>query len=194
MEPTQVLAEDHARLRRKLALLDAALEQLPETRPLLRDIAGSLQRLLNEHLKREQPIIQHIVTHEPDAQALPYVKDHMYEQTLLHGVNALSPCGTRGSLPLLVLRLAQIVEQLRATMETQERFLFPLLRSAAISRWMSINEIIRYFPGSESVFEQLQVNRLREGYDSLDELAWRRGLDASVLMERIRQSASPTEH
>ena len=189
MEPTQALADDHARLRRKLALLDAALEQLPATRPLLRDIAGSLQRLLTEHLKREQPIIQHIMAREPDAATLP-VRDHTYEQTLLHSINMLSVCGARTSLPLLVLRLSQIIEQLRTTMETQERFLFPLLRTAVISRWMSINEIIRYFPGSETVFEQLQVNRLREGYESLDELAWRRGLDAAVLVERIRQSAA----
>lgn len=53
---------------------------------------------------------------------------------------------------------------------------------------MSANEILQRFPQTEPIFTQLQVNRLREGYESVDELAWRHGIDVSQVLEQLREA------
>ena len=60
----------------------------------------------------------------------------------------------------------------------------------AISSTMSANEIVQRYPGTGPLFEQeLHINRLREGYESVDELAWRHGMDVAQVIERLRQAA-----
>ena len=60
----------------------------------------------------------------------------------------------------------------------------------AISGAMSVNEILCRYPRIELLLlERLHINRLREGYESVEELAWRHGLDASQLIEQLRRAA-----
>ena len=61
--------------------------------------------------------------------------------------------------------------------------------SAEISEAMSVNEIVQRYPRTERFFNQLHVNRLAEGYESVDELAWRYGMDVGQVIERLRQAA-----
>ena len=53
---------------------------------------------------------------------------------------------------------------------------------------MSVNEILQRYPQTEPLFAQLRVNRLREGYESVDEVAWRHGLDSAEILEQLRQA------
>ncbi|GEM_PF-5659550 len=58
-----------------------------------------------------------------------------------------------------------------------------------ISGTMSANALARRYPATESLFEQLQIDRRFEGYESLEELAWRHGMDVSEFLEQLRQVA-----
>ena len=57
----------------------------------------------------------------------------------------------------------------------------------AISGAMSANEILQRYPSTEPVFQELHINRLREGYESVDELAWRHGMDVSQLIDTLQR-------
>ncbi len=59
-----------------------------------------------------------------------------------------------------------------------------------ISGSMSANAIARYYPATESLFEQLQIDRRFEGYESLEELAWRHGMEVSEFLKQLRQAAA----
>lgn len=57
-----------------------------------------------------------------------------------------------------------------------------------ISGSMSANAIMRHYPKSQTLFEELQIDRRAEGYESVDELAWRKGMDVSEVINRLRQA------
>ena len=59
-----------------------------------------------------------------------------------------------------------------------------------ISRRMSANAIARHYPSTEMLFEQLQINRCVEGYETVEELAWRHGMETSQLIKQLRQAAA----
>ena len=65
--------------------------------------------------------------------------------------------------------------------------------SPDISEAMSINEIVRRYPRTERLFKQLHINRLEEGYESVDEFAWRHGMDVGQVIERLRRAAFSNE-
>ena len=195
METTHILRQDHALLRKKLALLESALHVAPEARFVIRDMCFSLHRMLQEHLEREQPLIPR----GDRAQGFPNW-DHFEADTMLRAVNELLLGGMRSSMPVIVARLSQVIDALKAQMEEQESTLFSTWDEsgspgvsppqAAISGIMSVNEILHRYPQTERIFEQLHVNRLREGYDSVDELAWRHGIEVSQILEQLRQVAT----
>ena len=59
-----------------------------------------------------------------------------------------------------------------------------------ISGAMSVNEILQRYPSTGELIEQLHINRLREGYESVDELAWRHGMDVAHFLEQLRDVAA----
>ena len=59
-----------------------------------------------------------------------------------------------------------------------------------ISGAMSANAITRRYPSTETLFEQLQIDRRVEGYESVEELAWRHGVELSQLMKQLRRAAT----
>jgi len=196
MEATSPLRDDHALLRKKLVLLESALQVAPEKRGVLRDLCVSLQRFLQDHIHREAHLLQVYYHRIPSGRYISEAGDHSAEQRLLRAVNELLASGIKASVPMVVLRLSHAIEQLQEQMDRQERTVFPSLdytqearmgSTETISSSMSVNEILLRYPQTESVFERLRINRLRDGYESVDELAWRQGIDVSQLVEELLQ-------
>lgn len=187
MQSVHALEHDHALLRTKLDLLESVLPVAPEARFILRELCFSLQRLLQEHLQRESPLLAF------------HSCNHAAVQQLLRAVNELLLVGMRASMPAVVARLSHGIDQLRAQMDEQERVVFPELEpqdgaaassvAPLILSTMSVNEIVQRYPRTAPLFSQLHINRIREGYESVDELAWRHGMDVGQVIERLRQAA-----
>ena len=201
----ETLRQDHALLRSKVVLMESALSTAPHARLVFREKCFSLMRVLNRHMKREDALIRRFYERFPSARYLPNRKDHADEQAQLRAVTELLLGGLKVSIPLIVLRVSQVIEQLQERMEEQEHTLFPLFddvtdeelgvparapRLASISGSMSINAILRQYPRAETVLGPLHINRLREGYESVEELAWRRGLEVSQVLEQLRHAVT----
>ena len=196
METMQAMRQDHAILRRKMALLESAMQAAPDARFVLREMCFSLQRLLQDHIIREERALQ---TYASSGDR-PSVPDHAAAHDHLRGVLDLLFAGMRASMPAVIARLSRALELLEAQMEEQEQLAFPILDhavgleglafEAAISGTMSVNEILLRYPQTERVFEPLHVNRLQEGYKSVDEFAWCHGMDVSQFLEQLRQAAT----
>jgi hypothetical protein len=206
----ETLRQDHALLRNKIALMESALSSAPYARLVFREKCFSLMRVLNRHMKREDALIRRFYERFPSARYLPNRRDHADEHAQLRAVTELLLGGLKVSIPLIILRVSQAIEQLQERMEEQEHTLLPLFegmtdadlglvssaahRAASISGGMSVNAILRQYPDTERILGPLQINRLREGYESVEELAWRRGLDVSQLLEQLRQAIAASPH
>ncbi len=199
MEATSPLRQDHALLRKKLTLLETALQVAPEARLVLREMCFSLQRMLDEHIRRERALFQTCEQHLPPGHEWPRMGGHLTERTLLRSINELLLHGLKASVPLIVPRLRRMIDELQGEMEEQEHRVFPvvdeILQHATpappapmIIGSMSANEILQRYPTTAPVFNQLHINRLREGYESVDELAWRHGVESSEVLEALRQT------
>lgn len=206
MDATRAIRQDHALLRKKLTILGSALQVAPEVRFVLREMSFSLQHLLADHARREARALELYNQRLPAGAGMASPgKDHADVRRLLRGVNELLLGGMRASLPAVVTRLSEVIERLEAQMDEQERTVLEFLDHAepspvdgaprerdaeAISSSMSANEILQRFPQTVPLFEQLHINRLQEGYDSVDEIAWHHGLDASQFLEQLRQAVA----
>lgn len=192
------LRDDHTVISKKLKLVESALEVGPEGRLVLRELCFSLLRLLKAHMQREAEPLRIYRERIPSGRYLVDASGHAIEAGLLRAVNELLLSGMRASMPMIVLRLTQAIERLQEQMQGQEQTVFLALEeggasvgadpSAAISETMSVNEILRRYPQTEPVFDRLRVDRLREGYESVDELAWGHGMDVSQVIEQLRQA------
>ncbi len=58
-----------------------------------------------------------------------------------------------------------------------------------ISGAMSANALTRQYPATQDLFDQLQIDRRFEGYESVEELAWRHGMDVAQFLEQLQQEA-----
>lgn len=196
MESVSALHEDHSLLRKKLTLLESALEVAPEARVVLRELCYSIQRLLQAHCQRELRAFHVAQQSLVSCVRLSAITQHGASLQLVRSVNELLLSGMNASVPVIILRLSQLIEQLNEQMDAQERVVYPLLERiaqedqpmGAIAPGMSVNEILQRFPQTESIFTKLRINRLREGYESVDELAWRHGIDVSQVLEQLREA------
>lgn len=59
-----------------------------------------------------------------------------------------------------------------------------------ISGKMSANAIVTRYPQTDVLFRQLRIDRQREGYESVDELVWRRGVNERYFLEQLRELAA----
>ena len=200
------IRQDHASLRKRLALVRSALQVAPETRFVVREMVFSLQRQLAEHIERETGALQLYSQRLParagtDAPA----PNHGDVLLLMRDAGELLLGGMRASLPAIVGRLSEAVQRLGAQMEQQEQTVFAFLEHAElrspglplsrfadpiISSTMSVNEILQRYPQTVSLFDRLHINRLHEGYESVDEVAWHHGLDVAQLLEQLRQAVA----
>ena len=200
---TQEIRLDHALLRKRLALVRSALQVVPEARFVVREMVFSLQRQLTDHIKRETHVLESYYERLParGAQDAP-VPNHTDVLLLVREANDLWSSGVRASLSAVVGRLSEAIQRLDAQMEEQEDTVFAFLDHAerspdvpassfidpVLSSAMSVNEILQRYPQAGSLFEQLRINRLHEGYESVDEVAWHHGLDVAQLLKQLQQA------
>lgn len=197
---TRTLRQDHDLLRKKVALLESALQIAPEAKFVLREMCFSLQRLLHDHRAREGPVLQAYAERRLAGESPSRLTDHADVHSLLRTVNELLLTGMRASMPTIILWLSKAIQLLREQIDAQERAAFAVLdaaeglpageASAAIDSAMSVNEILYRYPKTGPVFSQLRINRLQEGYESVDEFAWHHGMEISQLLEQLRQAAT----
>jgi hypothetical protein len=202
MPTLAALRADHALLRKKLALLESSLQIGPEARLMLRELSFSLLRLLQAHVQREAGAVDAYCHQVPSGRYLLRTVDHSVEQRLLRTVHEWLLSGLHVPTPMIILRLSQAAEQLTAQMEAQERTVFPVLGDLeeagasdaavpeAIRSSMSVNEVLRRYPQTQPVFEQFHVNRLCDGCDSVDEVAWRHGVELTELLTQLQQAVT----
>ena len=204
-EATWAIRQDHGLLRKKLTLLGSALQVAPEVPFILREMSFSLHQLLVNHTEREASALGLYHQRLPAGSGGSPAKDHADVQRLLRGVNELLLEGMHALLPEVVARLSEVLKRLEAQMDEQECTVLEFLDHAepspidgvrrdrdaeAISGSMSVNEILQRFPQTMPLFERLRINRLQEGYDSVDEIAWHHGLDVPQLLEQLRKAVA----
>ena len=199
MNSVSCLRADHALLRKKCSLLESILQSRPEGRLIITELTRSLQRLLEEHCKREQPFLQNYRYQQHVYGDVPVASDHAAEREIFRIVNQLLMARMKSSRTLVILRLSQAVEQLQIQMARQERLVFPFIDEALLSQEigsmpiheaMSVNEVLHRFPTAKHVFDDLHVNRFEEGADSMDEVAWHHGLAVSDIIEQVRHAVT----
>jgi len=197
------LKRDHKILRAKLDVLEGALQMGPETWFVLREVCYTLSRQLQDHLKREEGLVQACKEALTEDAISHLTVEHTDEPQLLRAVNRLFVNGHSHSLNAIKPALTTLIQSLRTHMAEEETELFPVIervlaaRDAAlageplamshVTETVAVNRILREFPATRRVFDSLFVNVPFEGCDCLDEVAWRRGLDAQELIDRLEE-------
>ena len=201
MDAIDRLRRDHTILRARLNVLESALQLGPETWFVLREVCYTLSRQLQDHIKREEELVRaHKEVLTKDALTQLTV-EHTDEPQLLRTVNRIFVEEQGHSLTAIKPALTTLIQGLRAHMEEEEAELFPVLervlaaREAALARepqptlhiteTMAVNRILREFPATRRMFDSLFVNVPFEGCDCLDEVAWRRGMEARDLISKL---------
>ena len=134
--------------------------------------------------------------------------EHRDESEHLRTINRLFVEKHGHTLERIRPGLTDVIQGLRRHMAEEEQELFPILERELASQepvnakaqdasasplhgCMTVNGILRRYPMAKIVFERLFVNIPYEGCDCLDEVAWRRGMDARELLDRLEQSVRP---
>lgn len=199
MDSVSSLRADHVLLRRKCSLLESILQARPEGRLAVVELVRSLRRLLEDHCKREQPLLQDSRCQDHFYGQAVAASDHDAEREILRMVNQLLMARVKSSRMLVLMRLSQAIEQLQMQMDRQERLIFPIIEEALLNEQpdappiyeaMSINEVLHRFPTAKRVFDELHVDRSEEGSDSMDEVAWHHGLPVSDMIEQVCHAVS----
>ena len=205
MNAIERLKRDHAILRSKLDVLEAALRMGPETWYVLREVCYTLSRQLQDHLQREEALVdacRAALKREPLARA---AVEHRDEPERLRTLNRLFLHTGGESLQQVKPVLQDVVQGLRRHMDEEERALFPLIEQhlAAQEAWMlaeheplaspineamTVNRLIQLYPRTKRVFEQFFVNIPYEGCDCLDEVAWRHGMESRELLSKLESA------
>ncbi len=204
MKAIDRLRRDHQILRSKLDVLEAALGMGPEAWFVLREICFTLSRQLRDHIKREEALVsacREVLT----GQALTSIAvEHKDEPQLLRTINRLFVDQHGHSLEAIKPALVKLIHGLRTHMAEEEAELFPILERILADREaqapprdtpaaphltevMAVNRVLREYPTTKRIFEGLFVNVPFEGCDCLDEVAWRRGMEAGDLIGKLEE-------
>lgn len=202
MTVTQMLRKDHEILRTKLDFLEGVLQVAPSAPLVLRNICHSLTRLFDEHVRREEDTLRPFMYRIEPVMREWELRGHAAQHAVLHDLNSLLLLGIKVSTSMVVERLARLIGELREHMATEEKIIFPIIDRAAeeaepvheplspmIAPGMSANAVMRAFPATADVFKRHGIECGCEGCECLDELAWRRGLDAGALIEELKAAA-----
>ncbi len=203
------LRRDHAVLRRKLAQLNGASTAGADE---LRTSCVTLLRRLHAHdaceerlAVRTSALLGRMTSEQLDRLAIEH---DTVRESLRTIVRALA--SVVGDVPReLRSLLGEALAGLSSQMDQQERHLFPWLDTYLsatssdrgdgvegrqdITELMTVNYILRCYPRTRAVFDQLYVDPSAEGTDCLDEVAWRRGVAASSLIDRLSRIAQPID-
>ena len=206
MGATEMLKHDHQILRAKLKLLESAMQLLPESTFVLREMCWSLARMLEQHIQREVEVLR---PYRNRIQALTnerMAEEHADQQIVLQDVNALLLGGMRVQANEVLPLLSKLLDELREHMDEEERHVFPLVDRIVAERShtpvpvppipplitedMTINRVLHLYPTARNVFKAFQVDCEVEGLHGLDELHWRRGVDVSALLRVLNQAVN----
>ena len=204
MAVTEPLKKDHEVLRRKLEFLEAALQVAPQSVFVLRDMCHSLTKMLDTHIRREEQALSPYTNRIRAILRYRAGQDHADQQVVLRDINTMLLAGIKMPTSTVVNRLSHLIEELREHMAEEEREVFPAVEKAEeevrpgamvplpplITNQMSANAVMKVFPATRRVFEKHGVTCGCEGCDCLDELAWRRGLEAKELVKELQQAAA----
>jgi hemerythrin-like domain-containing protein len=205
MNAIERLKRDHKILRSKLDVLEAALRMGPETWYVLREVCYTLSRQLQNHLQREEALVDACRAELKDEPLARVVVEHRDEPERLRTLNRLFLKAEGHSLQQVRPVLQDVVEGLRRHMDEEEQELFPLLAqhlaarearmptapeplASPIDEVMTVNRLIQLYPRTKRVFEQFFVNIPYEGCDCLDEVAWRHGMESRELLHTLEQA------
>lgn len=133
--------------------------------------------------------------------------EHHDEPEHLRSINRMFVTESTHSMDRLRPALQRVIEGLRHHMVEEERELFPVLErvleqampgrpetwAMPINETMTVNRIIRDFPRTQQVFEQLFINVPVEGCTCLDEVAWRHGMEAKDLLKLLDEAVRTCE-
>ena len=92
----------------------------------------------------------------------------------VQGVPAIAEWGARG--PSLMTSLG--------LMEKEQ------LIPSGLSETMTVQEVMRQHPNTRSVLEGLCIDRRFEGYDCLDEVAWRHGMESQEFLALLEEEVA----
>src|SRR5262245_66409232 len=111
MRVTRSLRHDHDLLRKRLALLESALQVAPEARFVLREMCFSLHRMLHDHIAHEAQAVHRHTNRLSGSDPLPLVRNHGETLGLLRSVNELLLGGMRASMPTVMAWLTKAMDQ-----------------------------------------------------------------------------------
>ncbi len=204
MNAIERLKRDHVILRTKLNVLEGALQMGPETWFVLREVCHTLSRQLQDHIKREEALVRECRETLTEDALMHLTVEHKDEPELLRTVNRLFVEEQGYSLTVIKPALIRLVHGLRAHMDEEEAELFPVLdrvlapqevslarepqATSHVTEVMAVNQVLREFPATKRVFDRLFVNAPFEGCDCLDEVAWRRGMEAQDLIHKLQEA------
>lgn len=199
MNAVDRLKRDHGILRSKLDVLETALGMGPQTWYVLREVSFTLAKQLRDHIRREEELVA-LCRKAMNPKVLAEVSvEHHDEPEHLRTLNRLFVKEPTHALDRIKPVLTDVIQGLRHHMAEEERDLFPILErtleeampskpevtTVPIEETMTVNRIVRDFPHTQRVFEQLFINVPMEGCTCLDEVAWRHGLEARELVHLL---------
>jgi len=201
------LKRDHTILRSKLDVLEGALRLTPpSTWFVVRELCYTLSRQLQDHIRREEELVTACRQRlSPDVRS--HVRlEHDEEPQLLRTVNHLFI--EEGGKAVEQIRgvLGELIPRLRRHMDEEEAELFPAIEemlgdqeessaqesstAVKLHEEMTVNHILHTYPQTKLLLERLFINVPYEGYDCLDEVAWRRGMDCGQLFLLLEEAIS----
>jgi len=211
MNAIERLKRDHKVLRAKLDVLESGLRMGPDTWFVLREVCHTLARQLRDHIRREEALVA-ACRDALKSDAVTHVTvEHHDEPERLRTLHRLFVADQGHTLEQVRPMLQEVIEGLRHHMDEEERELFPTIERVLASRasatppvtvtpealeeTMTVNRILQRFPRTRPVFERMFVNISYEGCDCVDEVAWRHGMEARELLEKLEGviGAAPVE-
>ena len=205
MRAVDRLRRDHEILRTKLDVLEATLRMTPPTTWfILRELCYTLSRQLQDHIRREEELVT-VCQQSLSPDVRSHVRlEHDEEPQLLRTVNHLFIEEGGKAIEQVRTVLDELIPRLRRHMEGEEAELFPAIeemlgdqeKSSAqgaspavkLHEEMTVNHILHTYPQTKLLLERLFVNVPYEGYDCLDEVAWRRGMDCCQFLDLLEEA------
>ena len=205
MNAIERLRRDHRILRSKLDVLEAGLQMEGDTWYVLREVCFTLSRQLRDHIKREDDLVIACRKAMNPKVLAEVAVEHKDEPAHLRTINRLFVSASGHSLERIRPELTEVIHGLRHHMAEEEAKLFPILERVlkeqevaepaeavpgpqAVDETMTINRIVQEFPTTKPVFEWLFINVPVEGCACLDEVAWRHGMEAQELLQRLEEA------
>ena len=208
MNAIERLKRDHQILRSKLDAVETVLDMGSQGWYVLHELSFTLARQLQDHLKREEALLMACRRYAPPHVLAEVSVEHHDEPIHLRTINHLFVSQVGHSLDRIRPALRDVIRGLRHHMAEEETHLFPLLErllapqqalvtgsappASRLDETMTVNHVVRAFPGTRQVFERLFINPAMEGCTCLDEVAWRHGLDGRQLLSLLEEAVPPS--